>query len=159
MESAVMKLQPGDPAPDFSLPDQDGRPIDLSSYRGRRLLVYFYPRDDTPGCTKEACQFNDALSDFEDTGVDVVGISADSAESHRRFRAKYGLRFPLLSDEGHRVAALYGAYGEKLLYGKPTTGVIRSTFLIDEEGRLERAWYGVRADGHAAKVLAEVGAG
>jgi len=152
-----MKLQTGDAAPAFTLPDQDGKPVDLTSYRGRKLLVYFYPKDDTPGCTKEACQLNDALRGFEDLGVDVLGISADGAESHRRFRAKYGLGFALLSDEGHRVASQYGAYGEKLLYGKPTTGVIRSTFLIDEQGRVERAWYGVRADGHAAKVLAELG--
>jgi thioredoxin-dependent peroxiredoxin len=153
-----MKLQPGDPAPDFSLPDQDGKRVELNGYRGRKVVVYFYPKDDTPGCTKEACQFNDTLGRFEGRGVDVLGISADGADSHRRFRSKYGLRFPLLSDEGNRVGARYGAYGEKLLYGKPTTGVIRSTFLIDEKGRVERAWYGVRADGHAAKVLAEVGA-
>ena len=152
-----MKLQTGDAAPAFTLPDQDGKPVDLTSYRGRKLLVYFYRKDDTPGCTKEACQLNDALRGFEDLGVDVLGISADGADSHRRFRAKYGLGFALLSDEGHRVASQYGAYGEKLLYGKPTTGVIRSTFLIDEQGRVERAWYGVRADGHAAKVLAELG--
>jgi len=152
-----MKLQPGDPAPPFTLPDQDGRAVDLTSYRGRKVLVYFYPKDDTPGCTKEACQFNDALDGFEDVGIDVLGISSDGATSHRRFHAKYGLRFALLSDEGHLIASQYGAYGEKLLYGKPTTGVIRSTFLIEEQGRIERAWYGVRADGHAAKVLAEVG--
>ena len=153
----LMKLQPGDPAPPFTLPDQDGNPVDLASYRGRKILVYFYPKDDTPGCTKEACQFNGDLRGFEDVGVDVLGISADGADSHRRFRAKYGLGFALLSDEGHRVASQFGAYGEKLLYGRPTTGVIRSTFLIDEQGLVERAWYGVRADGHAAKVLAEVG--
>ena len=154
-----MKLQPGDPAPDFSLPDQDGKRVELTGYRGRKVVVYFYPKDDTPGCTKEACQFNDSLGTFEGSGVDVLGISADGADSHRRFRGKYGLRFPLLSDEGNRVGAQYGAYGEKLLYGRPTTGVIRSTFLIDEKGQIERAWYGVRADGHAAKVLAEVGVG
>jgi thioredoxin-dependent peroxiredoxin len=153
-----MKLQPGDPAPQFTLPDQDGAPVDLAGYRGRRVVVYFYPQDDTPGCTREACQFNDELSGFEGAGVDVLGISADGADSHRRFRAKYGLRFRLLTDAGHEVAAKYGAYGEKVLYGKPTVGVIRSTFLVDPEGRVERAWYGVRTDGHAARVLAEVGA-
>jgi peroxiredoxin Q/BCP len=153
-----MKLQPGDTAPQFTLPDQDGTPVDLASYRGRRVVIYFYPQDDTPGCTKEACQFNDALSGFEGAGVDVLGISADDGDSHRRFRAKYGLGFRLLSDAGHEVATRYGAYGEKVLYGKPTVGVIRSTFLVDPEGRIERAWYSVRADGHAAKVLAELGA-
>jgi thioredoxin-dependent peroxiredoxin len=122
------------------------------------VVVYFYPQDDTPGCTKEACQFNDELSGFEGAGVDVLGVSADDADSHRRFRAKYGLRFRLLTDAGHAVAAQYGAYGEKVLYGKPAVGVIRSTFLVDPEGRIERVWYGVRTDGHAARVLAEVGA-
>jgi thioredoxin-dependent peroxiredoxin len=152
-----MKLQPGDLAPTFTLPDQDGQPVDLASYRGRKVVVYFYPRDDTPGCTKEACQFNDSLTGFEGAGVEVLGISADDGDSHRRFRAAYGLGFRLLSDAGHEVATRYGAYGEKVQYGKPTTGVIRSTFLVDAEGRIERAWYGVRVDGHAARVLAEVG--
>jgi peroxiredoxin Q/BCP len=153
-----MRLQPGDEAPAFVLPDQDGEQVDLGSYRGRKVVVYFYPKDDTPGCTKEACQFNDELSAFEGRGVDVVGISADDAESHRRFRGKYGLQFKLLSDPGHEVAARYGAYGEKVLYGKRTTGIIRSTFLIDEEGRIQRAWYDVRPDGHPAAILEEVGA-
>jgi len=152
------KLQHGDAAPQFILPDQDGRPVDLAGYLGRKVVVYFYPQDDTPGCTREACQFNDARSGFEGAGVDVLGISADDAASHRRFRAAYGLGFTLLTDAGHEVASRYGAYGEKMLYGKPTTGVIRSTFLINEEGRIERAWYGVRVDGHAARVLAEVAA-
>lgn len=152
-----MKLQQGDPAPQFTLPDQDGTPVDLASHRGRRVVVYFYPQDNTPGCTREACQFNDALSGFEGAGVDVLGISADDGASHRRFRAKYGLGFRLLTDAGHEVATRYGAYGEKVQYGKPTVGVIRSTFLVDPEGLIERAWYSVRTDGHAARVLAEVG--
>ena len=153
-----MKLQPDDEAPAFVLPDQDGAQVDLRSYRGRKVVVYFYPKDDTPGCTKEACQFNDELSAFEGLGIDVIGISADDAESHRRFRGKFGLQFKLLSDPGHEVTERYGAYGEKLLHGKPTTGVIRSTFLVDEDGRIQQAWYNVRADGHAAKVLGEAGA-
>jgi peroxiredoxin Q/BCP len=151
-----MKLQPGDPAPDFTLPDQDGRPVSLADHRGGRVVVYFYPKDDTPGCTKEACQFNDALTQFSGLGIDVLGVSADDGESHRRFRARYGLSFPLLTDASHIIASRYGAFGEKTLYGRLTTGVIRSTFLIDPESRVERAWYGVRADGHAAQVLAEV---
>ena len=151
------KLQPGDPAPDFTLPDQDGAPVDLASRRGRKVVVYFYPADDTPGCTKEACQFNDSLTGFEGAGVEILGISPDDADSHRRFRAKYGLGFTLLTDTGNQVATRYGAYGEKMLYGRPSVGTIRSTFLVNEKGRIERAWYGVRADGHAAKVLAEVG--
>jgi peroxiredoxin Q/BCP len=153
-----LKLQPGDEAPAFVLADQDGEKVDLASYRGRKVVVYFYPQDDTPGCTKEACQFNDELSAFAGQSIDVIGISADDAESHQRFRGKYGLQFKLLSDPGHEVTTRYGAYGEKMLYGKPTVGVIRSTFLVDEDGRIQRAWYNVQADGHAARVLEEAGA-
>jgi peroxiredoxin Q/BCP len=148
-----MRLEAGDEAPGFALSDQDGVDFDLASRRGRRVLIYFYPQDDTPGCTREACQFNDALSGFDDAGVEVVGVSADGAESHRRFRAKYGLRFRLLSDPGNRVGALYGAHGEKVQYGRPTVGVIRSSFLVGTDGRIERAWYAVRTDGHATRVL------
>ncbi len=121
------------------------------------MVVYFYPRDDTPGCTKEACQFNDNLRSFSRSKVAVVGISADSAAKHQAFRAKYGLKFPLLTDADHSVGEAYGAWGEKTLYGKKTTGVIRSTFLIGPDGKVKRAWYNVKADGHAAKVLEEVG--
>lgn len=153
----MAKLEPGVEAPPFTLPDQDGRMVSLDDFAGRRVLVYFYPRDDTAGCTKEACQFNDNLAAFESAGVPVVGISPDPAASHVRFRSKYGLAFPLLSDVDHAVMERYGAWGEKSAYGKKTRGVIRSTFLIDPEGRVERAWYNVRADGHAAKVLAEIG--
>ncbi|HZV50891.1 MAG TPA: thioredoxin-dependent thiol peroxidase [Candidatus Dormibacteraeota bacterium] len=150
-----MRLRPGDPAPDFRLPDQDGRPVDLRDLRGRRVVMYFYPRDGTPGCTVEACQFNDALAGFTALGVEVLGVSGDDAASHRSFREGHGLRFRLLTDADHRVATAYGAFGERRLYGRPVTGVIRSTFLIDEEGRVAHAWYGVRANGHAARVLAE----
>jgi len=152
-----VKLEPGQPAPDFNLPDQDGRQVSLSAYRGRRVLVYFYPKDDTPGCTKEACQFNDSLPGFDEAGVDILGISGDDAASHRAFRAKYGLRFQLLTDTGNEVASAYGSYGERMLYGKPVVGVLRSTFLIDPDGRIERAWYSVQADGHAGKVLEGLG--
>ena len=150
------RLNRGDLAPPFHLPDQDGRSVGLDGFRGRRLVVYFYPKDDTPGCTKEACQFNEALAGLRELNVDVVGISGDGGASHRRFRNKYGLEFALLSDPDHRVAEAYGAYGAKTMYGKPVTGVIRSTFLVDEEGRIARAWYGVKADGHAARVLEEL---
>jgi len=148
------RLQPGQPAPAFTLPDQDGNPVALSDFAGRRLVVYFYPADDTPGCTTEACQFNDNLSAFERAGVSVLGISPDGAERHQRFRAKHGLRLTLLTDADHQVMAAYGAYGPKTLYGRTTEGVIRSTFLIGPEGTIERAWYNVRANGHAEKVLA-----
>ncbi len=152
------RLSPGDAAPKFSLTNQDGTKVTLASLKGQRVVLYFYPADDTPGCTKEACQFNDDLSGFNDLGVVVLGVSPDDAASHQKFRAKYGLRFDLLSDPTREVMASYGAYGEKMMYGKKVTGVIRSTFLISKSGRVEQAWYGVRADGHAAKVLASLNA-
>ena len=151
-------LEPGDPAPDFTLPDQDGTEVRLQDLAGQRVVVYFYPADDTPGCTKEACQFNDNLAAFGAAGVPVLGISPDGGAKHQRFRTKYGLRFPLLSDPDHQVMERYGAWGEKTMYGRKIVGVIRSTFLVGADGRVEKAWYNVRADGHAAKVLAEAGA-
>jgi peroxiredoxin Q/BCP len=151
----MAKLAAGAKAPAFTLPDADGNKVSLSEFAGQKVVVYFYPRDDTPGCTKEACQFNDALSQFEGLGIPVIGISPDKQASHVKFRDKYGLQFPLLSDPEHKVMEKYGAWGEKMMYGKATTGVIRSTFLIDEKGKVVRAWYGVKADGHAAKVLEE----
>jgi peroxiredoxin Q/BCP len=150
------KLTPGDKAPRFTLPDQDGKKVALKDFAGQRVVVYFYPKDDTPGCTKEACQFNDNLRAFTRVKVPVLGISADSAEKHRAFRSKYGLKFPLLTDADHKVGEAYGAWGEKTLYGKKTIGVIRSTFLIGADGKIIRPWYQVRADGHADKVLAEL---
>ncbi len=152
------KLEVGDEAPPFTLPDQDGTDLALTDFAGQRVVVYFYPADDTPGCTKEACQFNDNLASFGAAGVPVIGISPDGSAKHQRFREKYGLRFPLLSDPDHAVMERYGAWGEKTMYGRKVTGVIRSTFLIGPDGHIERAWYNVRADGHAAKVLAEIGA-
>ena len=146
-------LAAGDPAPEFTLPDQDGKAVSLMDFAGGRVVVYFYPADDTPGCTKEACQFSDLVDDYAALGVEVLGISPDGGSKHQRFRAKHGLRISLLSDEDHDVMRRYGAFGEKTLYGKKTVGVIRSTFLVGADGRIERAWYHVRADGHAAKVL------
>ncbi|HUZ11081.1 MAG TPA: thioredoxin-dependent thiol peroxidase [Acidimicrobiales bacterium] len=154
----MARLEAGGKAPKFSLPDQDGKQVSLSDFSGRPVVVYFYPADDTPGCTKEACQFNDNLRAFDRGGAAVVGISPDGAAKHVRFREKFGLEFPLLSDPEHEVMAAYGAWGEKTMYGKKTIGTIRSTFLIDGKGVITRAWYNVRADGHAAKVLEELGA-
>ena len=151
------KLAAGDKAPAFTLPDQDGNPVSLADFAGRQVDVYFYPRDDTPGCTKEACQFNDNLHAFSKGDAVVVGISAESAEKHQKFRSKYGLTFPLLTDADHAVGEAFGAWGEKTLYGKKSIGVIRSTFLIAPDGTIARPWYHVKADGHAAKVLAEIG--
>ncbi|MGO9195990.1 MAG: thioredoxin-dependent thiol peroxidase [Acidimicrobiales bacterium] len=150
------KLQAGDVAPGFVLTDEHGNAISLGDYRGKRVVVYFYPADDTPGCTKEACQFSDLFDEFTAAGVDVIGISPDDAQSHRRFREKHGLTVRLLSDPGHVVMESYGAWGEKTLYGKKSIGVIRTTVLIGAEGRIERAWYHVRADGHAEKVLSAI---
>jgi len=153
----MARLVVGAKAPAFTLPDGDGAKVSLKDFAGRKVVVYFYPADDTPGCTKEACQFNDNLRAFQRAKVAVLGISPDDAESHRRFRAKYGLKFPLLSDPGHKTMEKYGAWGEKTLYGRKSLGVIRSTFLVGADGKLARVWYGVRADGHADKVLAELG--
>jgi len=148
------KLEAGDKAPKFTLEDQDAKRVSLKDFAGAPVVLYFYPADDTPGCTKEACQFNDNLRAFNRAGVKVVGISPDGAEKHTKFRSKFGLKFPLLSDPGHEVMESYGAWGEKTMYGKKTVGVIRSTFLVDAKGVIQRAWYHVKADGHAAKVLA-----
>ncbi|MGH9045578.1 MAG: peroxiredoxin [Acidimicrobiales bacterium] len=149
----MAQLESRDRAPAFSLPDQDGKKVALKDFKGSPLVVYFYPADDTPGCTKEACQFNDNLSVFNEAGISVVGVSPDSQAKHRAFADKYGLRFALLSDPSHTAMEAYGAFGEKTLYGRKTTGVIRSTLLVDGHGVVVRSWYNVRADGHAAKVL------
>ena len=155
----MAKLEAGSTAPAFTLPDQDGKPVKLSDFKGQQVIVYFYPADDTPGCTKEACQFNDNLKTFEKAGVAVLGISPDGAEKHTKFRTKYKLKFPLLTDADKKVMEKYGAWGEKTMYGKKTVGTIRSTFLVGPNGKVQRAWYHVRADGHAAKVLQEIAEG
>ena len=152
----MAKLDQGAQAPTFTLPDQDGNPVSLDDFKGSRVLVYFYPADDTPGCTKEACQFNDNLAGFQAAGVPVIGVSPDDAASHRRFRNKYGLQFPLLTDADHAVMEAWGAWGEKTRYGRTSVGVLRSTFLLDDQGRIERAWHNVKADGHATTVLAQL---
>jgi len=146
----VAQLRRGDPAPGFALVDQDGQAVSSESLKGKPAVVYFYPKDDTPGCTTEACQFNENLQEFEQAGVPVVGISPDAPASHVRFRNKYGLRFSLLSDPEHTAMAAYGAWGERPGRGE---GVIRSTVLLDPDGTVKEAWYGVKADGHAKEVL------
>ena len=150
----MARLEIGAKAPAFTLPNQAGRPVSLKDFAGERFVLYFYPADDTPGCTKEACQFSDGLAGFRRLDVRVLGVSPDDAATHVAFRAKYGLDFDLLSDPDKKVMTKYGAYGEKMMYGKKVIGVIRSTFIIGPSGKVERAWYNVRADGHAAKVLA-----
>ncbi len=152
------RLAPGDPAPDFTLPDADGHPVSLSSYRGQRVIVYFYPAAMTPGCTKEACDFRDNRDSLDTKGIAVLGISPDQPAKLAKFRDREGLTFPLLADPDHAVLEAYGAYGEKKLYGKTTVGVIRSTFVIDADGKVSKALYGVKATGHVARLMAEVGA-
>ncbi|MFD6352348.1 thioredoxin-dependent thiol peroxidase [Nocardia tengchongensis] len=146
------RLSPGDPAPDFTLPDADGKNISLSDYRGRKVIVYFYPAASTPGCTKQACDFRDNLAELDGAGIDVVGISPDKPAKLAKFRDTEQLTFPLLSDPEKETLSAYGAFGEKMMYGKKVTGVIRSTFLIDENGKIEVAQYNVRATGHVAKL-------
>jgi thioredoxin-dependent peroxiredoxin len=155
---ADKRLAPGDPAPDFTLKDADGNEVSLSEFRGQRVIVYFYPAAMTPGCTKEACDFRDNLASLNSAGLKVLGISPDQPAKLARFRDKEGLTFPLLSDPDHAALQAYGAWGEKKLYGKTTVGVIRSTFVIDAAGKIEQAMYGVRATGHVARLLTEVGA-
>jgi len=149
----MARLEEGKTAPAFTLKDQDGNAVSLKDFKGSKVIVYFYPKDDTPGCTKEACQFNDNLRAFNKADVTVLGISPDKEEAHVKFRTKYKLKFPLLCDPDKKIMEKYGAFGEKMMYGKKVVGVIRSTFLIDEKGKIEKAWYSVKADGHAAKVL------
>lgn len=146
------RLAPGDPAPDFTLPDADGHPVSLSDYRGRRVIVYFYPAAGTPGCTKQACDFRDNLTELSEAGLDVIGISPDPPAKLAKFRDAQGLTFPLLSDPDRTVLTAWGAYGEKRMYGKTVHGVIRSTFVVDADGRIELAQYNVRATGHVAKL-------
>lgn len=146
------KLGPGDPAPDFTLPDADGKPVSLADYRGRKVIVYFYPAASTPGCTKQACDFRDNLAELNQAGLDVIGISPDKPAKLAKFRDNEKLTFPLLSDPEREVLQEWGAYGEKTMYGKRITGVIRSTFLVDEQGVIQVAQYNVRATGHVAKL-------
>ncbi|AYE96992.1 thioredoxin-dependent thiol peroxidase [Mycobacterium paragordonae] len=146
------RLAPGDKAPAFNLPDADGNNVKLSDYKGRRVVVYFYPAASTPGCTKQACDFRDSLAELNEAGIDVVGISPDKPEKLAKFRDAEGLTFPLLSDPERKVLAAYGAFGEKQMYGKTVTGVIRSTFVVDEKGKVEVAQYNVKATGHVAKL-------
>ncbi len=152
------RLEPGDAAPDFALADADGNEVSLSSLRGQRVIIYFYPAAMTPGCTKQACDFRDSKQDLSDAGYAVLGISPDTPARLAKFRDRDGLTFPLLSDPDLGVLKAYGAYGEKLLYGKKSVGVIRSTFVIDADGKIERAYYAVKATGHVARLRKDLGA-
>jgi peroxiredoxin Q/BCP len=153
------RLVPGDAAPDFTLPTDDGGTVSLQDLRGRKAIVYFYPAAMTPGCTKQACDFTDSLSSLEAAGYAVVGISPDKPEKLAKFRARDGLTITLASDPDRAVLQAYGAFGPKLLYGKTVEGVIRSTFVVDEQGRIELAQYNVKATGHVAKLRKDLGLG
>ena len=147
-------LKVGDMAPEFTLADAEGRERSLSEWRGKRVVLYFYPKDDTPGCTKEACGFRDLYKEIAAKRALVVGVSADKPASHVKFAAKYELPFTLLSDPGHQVLEAYGVWGEKKLYGRVFLGITRSTYLIDAEGRVQAIWPKVSPEGHAAEILA-----
>jgi len=152
-----MPVLPGIPAPDFELMDDANTPRKLSNYRGRNVVLYFYPKDDTPGCTKEACNFRDDYSAYEKAGVVILGISPDSVKSHAKFKNKFQLPFPLLADEGNKVCNLYGVWGSKKFMGKEYEGVLRTTFLIDPDGNIKEVFENVRPAEHSADLLAKFG--
>lgn len=153
----MIRLAPGDQAPTFTLPDADGKPVSLADHRGRRVIVYFYPAAMTPGCTTQACDFRDNLSSLQSAGFDVLGISPDPPAKLAEFRERDGVTFPLLSDQDRSTLLAYGAFGEKKLYGKIVEGVIRSTFVLDADGNIEKAMYNVKATGHVAKLRRDLG--
>jgi peroxiredoxin len=150
-----MELKPGDKAPSFALPDENGKVVSSDSLKGKTYFLYFYPKDDTPGCTVEACQLNDNLTQFKTLGVPVLGVSRDDAASHQAFQKKYGLNFDLLTDADRTVHDAYGAWGDRPGRGE---GVIRSSFLIGPDGKIKQSWYFVKPDGHALEVLKELAA-
>jgi thioredoxin-dependent peroxiredoxin len=152
----MARLSPGDPAPEFSLSDADGNTVSLADYRGRKVIVYFYPAAMTPGCTTEACDFRDSLDSLHGAGYTVLGISPDPPAKLAQFRERDHVTFPLLSDPDRAVLQAYGAWGEKTMYGRAVTGVIRSTFVVNEEGLVESAQYNVKASGHVAKLRREL---
>ena len=157
MERENMPVSAGNPAPDFELLDDTGTPRKLSDYRGRKVVLYFYPKDDTSGCTKEACNFRDDYSAYERAGVTILGVSPDDVNSHTKFKKKYQLPFPLLADVGHKVCDLYGVWGPKKFLGKEYDGVLRTTFLIDENGNIVRVYEKVRPTEHSAELLSALG--
>ena len=151
------RLSPGDEAPDFTLPDSEGKDVSLHDFRGESVVVYFYPAASTPGCTKQACDFRDNLAELNDAGYRVIGVSPDTQAKLAKFAETEKRTFPLLGDPDKKVIEAWGAYGEKKNYGKTYLGVIRSTFVVDPEGKIAHAWYNVRATGHVAKLLRDLG--
>lgn len=154
-----MGLSVGDPAPDFTLPDAEGNLISLSNLRGQRVVLYFYPRDNTPGCTKEACGFRDAYAEYQARGIHILGVSADDARSHQKFAQKFRLPFPLLVDEGAKVATAYGVFGPKKFMGKEYNGIHRTTFVIDPVGKIEAIIRKIKVETHAADLLKQLSTG
>jgi peroxiredoxin Q/BCP len=146
-------MNPGDPAPDFTLKDQDGKPFTLSKQKGSIVVLYFYPKDDTPGCAKEACEFRDGIAEFKKLGAKVVGISADDSASHQKFADKFSLPFPLLADTEKSVCQAYDVWKEKNMYGKKSMGIVRTTVIVDQKGTIARVFPRVRVDGHADAVV------
>ncbi|MGK5113860.1 MULTISPECIES: thioredoxin-dependent thiol peroxidase [unclassified Geodermatophilus] len=159
IDAAPVRLAPGDPAPEFTLPDADGNQVSLADHRGRRVIVYCYPAALTPGCTTQAVDFTASAGELAEAGLDIIGVSPDPPEKLLRFREKEGLSITLVSDVDKEVLRAYGAFGPKKLYGKEVVGVIRSTFIVDAEGRIEKASYNVKATGHVAKLRRELGLG
>jgi peroxiredoxin Q/BCP len=153
----TQRLTPGDPAPEFTLPTDNGDTLTLKDLRGRKVILYVYPAAMTPGCTKQACDFRDSLGSLQAAGYEVVGISPDTPAKLAKFRDRDAITFPLVSDQDKSVLTAYGAFGEKQMYGKTVTGVIRSTFVIDEDGAIEHAFYNVKATGHVAKLRRDLG--
>ncbi len=149
-------LEVGDKAPDFKTTDQEGKPVSLADFRGKKVVLYFYPKDDTPGCTKEACAFRDGFADYRKRGIEVLGVSADSEKSHKKFAEKFHLPFRLLADTERKIVKDYGAWGEKSLYGRLFKGIHRITYLIDEKGKIAAVWPKVKPAEHAQEILASL---
>lgn len=154
--ASTKQLKIGQKAPAFSLPNQDGKIVNLSDYKGKKVVLYFYPKDDTPGCTKESCAFRDGIDEIHDIRAEVIGVSGDSVESHKKFAKKYNLNFPLLSDESKKMLQAYGVWKEKSLYGRKFMGIERTTFIIDESGKIDDIFHKVKVDGHLEEVLGEL---
>jgi peroxiredoxin Q/BCP len=149
-------LKPGDKAPDFQAATDTATTVSLKDFRGKKVILYFYPKDNTPGCTQEACDFRDSIARFKKKDVAVLGVSPDSVASHQKFKAKFELPFPLLADDDHKIAEAYGAWGEKSMYGRKFMGIIRSTFLIDEKGRIAEVYGKVKVNGHVNELLGKL---
>ena len=153
---STVQLKAGQKAPAFSLPNQDGNVVSLSQFKGKKVVLYFYPKDDTPGCTKESCAFRDGMDEIRESGAVVLGVSGDSVDSHKKFAKKFNLNFPLLSDERKTVLQAYGVWKEKSLYGRKFMGIERTTFIIDEQGTIDDIFQKVKVDGHLEEVLGEL---